>query len=159
MAENRGGYRKPETPAPVSGPGKLSRRTDGGPTDMKQNQVEITGMGYGENKEMNEIQAQAPLAAAPSVPTAPMEMNITSSAPAPIPLSAPTERPSEPVTTGMDFGPGNGSEMIAVPKQTLDENDRQRALAVMGILQQSAKSPYVTEGTMNLIAALRSELQ
>ena len=27
-----GGYRKPERPASASGPGRLSKRTDGGPT-------------------------------------------------------------------------------------------------------------------------------
>lgn len=31
MTEGRGGYRRPTNPAPVSGPGELSQRTDGGP--------------------------------------------------------------------------------------------------------------------------------
>ena len=30
MANGRGGYRQPSNPAPVSGPGALSKRTDGG---------------------------------------------------------------------------------------------------------------------------------
>ena len=29
MAEAHGGYRQPSSPAPVSGPGALSKRTDG----------------------------------------------------------------------------------------------------------------------------------
>ena len=29
MADNRGGYQQPTNPAPVSGPGSLSQRTDG----------------------------------------------------------------------------------------------------------------------------------
>jgi len=29
----RGGYRQPNNPAPVSGPGALSQRTDGGATE------------------------------------------------------------------------------------------------------------------------------
>jgi hypothetical protein len=157
MAE-QGGYRKPENPAPVSGPGKMSRRTDGGPTDMKQNQVEVTGMGYGENKELNEVQSMAPLAAASATPTAPAAPIQMPSAELPTPLSAPTQRPQEPVTTGLPFGAGAGTEMLSFPQKTMDENDRQRALAVLNILNQSANSPYVTEGTLSLIAALRSEL-
>ena len=157
MAENRGGYRKPNNPAPVSGPGKLSRRTDGGPTDVKQNQVEITGMGYGENKELNEIQAMAPMSAAPGVPTsapmmpsAPMAM--------PTPLEAPTERPNEPVTAGMDFGPGVGSEGLMLPNQGMSEEDRQRTLLVLNLLNEAAKKPNATNATLQLIRQLRGEL-
>ena len=40
-----GGYRTPSNPAPVSGPGSLSQRTDGGP---RQVQAEMSGMPYGE---------------------------------------------------------------------------------------------------------------
>jgi hypothetical protein len=54
MAEGRGGYRKPNSPAPVSGPGQLSRRTDGGPQQTTQ---PMTGMGYGENAEFTEMQS------------------------------------------------------------------------------------------------------
>jgi hypothetical protein len=34
--EGRGGYRQPNNPAPVSGPGALSQRTDGGAIDGMQ---------------------------------------------------------------------------------------------------------------------------
>jgi hypothetical protein len=33
------------------------------------------------------------------------------------PLTAPTERPNEPLTTGMDFGAGAGSEALNLPRQ------------------------------------------
>jgi hypothetical protein len=33
------------------------------------------------------------------------------------PLTAPTERPNEPVTAGMDFGAGPGSEALNLPRQ------------------------------------------
>ena len=33
MADKWGGYRQPTNPAPVSGPGMLSQRTDGGAID------------------------------------------------------------------------------------------------------------------------------
>jgi hypothetical protein len=40
-----GGYQAPRNPAPVSGPGKLSKRTDGGPA---QALMTPTGLPYGE---------------------------------------------------------------------------------------------------------------
>jgi hypothetical protein len=37
--------------------------------------------------------------------------------PATTPLFAPTERPDEPITSGMDFGPGPGSEALNLPRE------------------------------------------
>ena len=59
MAEQHGGKRTPRNPAPVSGPGKLSRRTDGGPAQVN---AQMTGMAYGENKDFMEIQEGANMA-------------------------------------------------------------------------------------------------
>ena len=98
MADNRGGDRKPENPAPMSGPGALSKRTDGGPT---QAATYMSGMPYGENTY--DQQTAAPMAGKPSVPA--MEM--------PTPLMAPTSRPSEPITAGINMGDGPGSEVMA----------------------------------------------
>lgn len=103
----RGGYRRPGNPAPVSGPGKLSRRTDGGPM---QGPKVATGGKYGERKAMQEMQSAAPMAAEQRQPNkAPM--------PAITPLTAPTSRPDEPVTAGSPMGPGPGPEALA-PVQT-----------------------------------------
>jgi len=55
----RGGYRKPGNPAPVSGPGKLSRRTDGGP-GSKQAMREVPSNGqYGYRAETTAATAGA----------------------------------------------------------------------------------------------------
>lgn len=105
----RGGYRKPSNPAPVSGPGKLSRRTDGGPTQAAKY---IAGGQYGEGKQLLDTQRSAPMAKAqPAQPIA---------APKLTPLFAPTNLPSEPVTSGMPFGPGFGPE--GVTAQAPDQN-------------------------------------
>lgn len=98
----RGGYRKPGNPAPVSGPGKLSRRTDGGP-GSKQAMQQMTGGKYGENKALMEQQQGATLAGSPT--PNPRVSAPTQQAPV-TPLFAPTTRPEEPVTAGMPFGPG-----------------------------------------------------
>lgn len=156
MAENRGGYRKPNNPAPVSGPGKASRRTDGGPLDMKQNQVEVTGMGYGENKELNTLQGQAPMAAAAGVPSA-MPNVAMPPMPTPVPLTAPTERPTEPVSAGMPFGPGISTLPVSNIRTDYSD-DKNRAALVLGILQDSMNKGTASQGTINLIRQLRSEL-
>ena len=104
MAERRGGYRRPRNPAPVSGPGQLSRRTDGGPQQTTQ---PMTGMGYGENAEFNALQGGAPLAATPSVSNAgARSTSPTGPGVAAVPLFAPTGFPEEPITAGASFGPG-----------------------------------------------------
>jgi hypothetical protein len=90
----QGGYRKPGNPAPISGPGALSQRTDGSPT---QSATYMSGMPYGQNTM--EQQTAAPMAGRPEMPK--MEM--------PTPLMAATTRPNEPITSGIDRGDGPGS--------------------------------------------------
>ena len=60
MANGRGGYRQPSNPAPVSGPGALSKRTDGGAVEgMTQAPKYMAGMRYGMggNKEQLILQS------------------------------------------------------------------------------------------------------
>lgn len=106
MANGHGGARTPRNPAPVSGPGRMSRRTDGGP---QQTKAEMTGMAYGENADFQEIQAGAPMAAAPSAtPARGRKGSAPSGSVTATPLFAPTSRPDEPITAGAPFGPGPG---------------------------------------------------
>lgn len=89
----RGGYRKPNNPAAVSGPGALSRRTDGGPT---QGAMPIPSGGqYGERKALQELQTSAKMAG-----NATPQRKVTG-------LFEPTQRPDEPVTAGAPVGPGS----------------------------------------------------
>lgn len=104
MAEH-GGYRQPNNPAPVSGPGALSERTDGGATDgmsAPQPMADYAGFDYGQNKQLNEQQAGAPLAGTPK--QLPMSMD----------LSAPTSFPNEPISHGADYGEGPGLNVAGV---------------------------------------------
>jgi hypothetical protein len=114
MASNtHGGYRQPANPAPVSGPGRMARRTDGGPG--QQTTTPMTGMGYGENADFNDIQSAAPLAAAPTAPNARSRNKVPAgqSGAAAAPLFSPTQRPDEPVTAGAPVGPGPGPSAAA----------------------------------------------
>jgi hypothetical protein len=104
--ENSGGYRQPMNPAPVSPPGALSQRTDGGAVDgMTQPAQRYSGFAYGENKALEDQQSGAPMMGMPSF------ADIT-------PLSAPTTRPDEPLTAGINRGEGPGTEaMRMVPNR------------------------------------------
>jgi len=94
----QGGMRTPSNPAPVSGPGALSQRTDGGPT---QAATYMSGLPYGQGQQNYDNQVAAPMAGNP-IPQ--MEM--------PTPLMAPTSRPNEPITAGVNIGDGPGSEAM-----------------------------------------------
>lgn len=121
MADARGGYRQPNNPAPVSGPGALSQRTDGGATDgMQKPNTQapkyMPGLGYGKGGQNMANQQSAPLAANP----------VPDMMPPVVPLTAPTQRPNEPITTGVDIGAGAGSEAmmpmanaVVPPSQTM----------------------------------------
>lgn len=95
----------------VSGPGKFAKRTD----------LEYQSPEYGAGVEMAQQMAGAPLAKTPNVSGAtPTEVRAAASAAAeaPItPLYAPSTRPEEPVTTGIDMGPGAGSNVLAMQSQ------------------------------------------
>jgi hypothetical protein len=109
----RGGYRKPGKPAPVSGPGKLSRRTDGG-AGSKQAMQEVPSNGqYGYRSDTMASTQGASLAggAQPSTQvdatkrSANMAKKVT-------PFDAPTIYPGRPVTHGSPMGPGDTPEYI-----------------------------------------------
>lgn len=104
----QGGYRKPENPAPMSGPGALSQRTDGGPA---QGAKYIPGLPYGQGQATYDQQTAAPMAAAQPAPAAP-------ALPPMLSLNDPTQRPDEPLTAGLDIGDGPGSEVMNVPNRS-----------------------------------------
>ena len=100
----RGGYRKPNNPAPVSGPGRLSRRTDGNPT---QGAKYMSGGQYGEGQALMETQKAAPMASKPATPT------VSAGAVKP-PLRPLLEsgNPNTPLTQGLPYGAGAGPEVV-----------------------------------------------
>jgi len=83
-----------------AGPGKYSTRTDN---------LQMGSIAYGEGVDTAAIQSGAALAKTPNVKPKPITE-----------LYAPTQRPQEPVTTGIDIGAGAGSEalMMRQPDQT-----------------------------------------
>lgn len=115
-----GGYRAPGKPNVVSGPGKFSKRTDGGAAQVLS---AAPDQPYGAVKQQLDSQRIAPMGAATPLPPAPQggqqgppqapQMPQYNGAP----FGAPTQRPDEPVTAGADSGPGPGSEVLSANQQ------------------------------------------
>lgn len=144
----KGGYRKPANPAPVSGPGALSRRTDGGPTQAGR--AISSGGKYGERKALAEIQSSALMQGnpTPEMPTVNVSASPAQAQPAaPVTgLFAPTQRPGEPITAGMPFGEGSN-----IPTQMPVQIDDAAAQI------RAAYAVYPNEALLTLIQALESE--
>ena len=92
----------------VSGPGKFAKRTD----------LQYQPDQYGAGVEYAANKAGAPLATAQKspmlsqAPTVPVEQTPVTG------LFEPSQRPDEPVTTGIDMGPGAGANVLAMRKST-----------------------------------------
>ena len=117
----------------VSGPGKFSVRTD---LPASQN--------YGDRKAMQEQIAGAPTARTADVrglPTGQVQAAAQAAPQAPITeLYAPTERPNEPITSGVAVGPGPGPEVMGYAGQSEKLSD---------ILSQML--PYDTDGEIAIL--------
>ena len=136
-----GGTQRPSNPAMVSGPGALSQRTDGGPT---QPVVDLPDAGYGEQAEFQAIQSGADMAG-----MAPM--------PPPTPLAAPTAQPNTPITDGMPFGPGAGAPEDD-PLAISDRRDMQMVAKYLPQFQSMAKDAEVPQQFMRFLTLLRANL-
>jgi hypothetical protein len=141
----QGGYRRPGNPAPVSGPGALSRRTDGRVAE---------GFAYGMNKQINEQAAGAPMAKA-ATPMAARPMNVAPQLPAVTPITAETQFPEDPMTSGLDFGPGPGPESLALPNTSSSELEFKKSIeSYYPVLSFVASRPNTSPETRRALAAL-----
>lgn len=114
----QGGMRTPSNPAPVSGPGALSQRTDGGPT---QAATYIPGMPQGQGQQTYDNQVAAPMAGNPFPQASLADLT---------PILAPTSRKDEVITSGVDIGDGPGSMALGkLPMQESSVKDVIRTLA------------------------------
>jgi hypothetical protein len=135
-----GGYQAPAHPAAVSGPGSLSQRTDGGA------KFSFPDAPYGDGTELATQQAGAPMAHSAPRPNGGGAVPGGGGGPDILGLDAPTAFPDEPVTSGVDAGPGPGSESLPVGAQitppngeltnliyNLSASDRTGPLAALGM--------------------------
>lgn len=150
MANGHGGHREPAKPAPASGPGRYSRRTDGGPVQKLR---KMTGGDYGSSQEMADLQRAAPMAAtAPSAQAA-------AAAPAPIdgssltPLNAPTGQPGVGLLDNLgDF------QQQQQPSSAIDDETRARMNTYLPELLRLASQPGASEATRQFVRQLRADL-
>jgi hypothetical protein len=130
MANSHGGYRQPSHPAPVSGPGAHSARTDRG---VKQ--YDVTGGSYGSSQDFQQQQSAAPLAPKPgapgSVPQGGMDLSSI------IGLDAPSTQPNIPVTDGAAAGPGAGPAALGQPIDPKSQEAQALARYVQVMIRQS----------------------
>lgn len=117
---NRGGYRKPENPAVVSGPGELSKRTDGNPTQAPMYYPDTT---YGQGGYMNQQGG------------APMQGNANINAmPEVVEINAPTQFKDEPISFGSSWGSGPGlSTVISQPTSLLSTLEKSLQFDTTGL--------------------------
>jgi hypothetical protein len=114
------------------GPGKFSTRTD---------KLELGSKSYGEGVETQAIQSGAPLAKTGDVRPARAGDVREAAAQAPVTeLFAPTTRPAEPITAGIDMGAGPGSNALMMQKSNVKTSD---TLAKM--------LPYDTDGSIAIL--------
>ena len=97
----------------VSGPGKFAKRTD----------LQYQSTGYGDGVAYDAQKSGAALSKTPDVrgvPASEIASAVQQSAPqdAVTSLYAPTARPNEPITTGVNIGPGAGAVALAMSKAT-----------------------------------------
>jgi hypothetical protein len=151
MANGHGGYRRPANPAPVSGPGAHSRRTDG-----KQPIMDMPDAAYGENANFTSLQQASPLPQASL--SGPMGGPMPAGpGPQLVGLGAPTQEPNVPVTNGAAAGPGAGPAALGLGQ---DPNSIDSAIIAkyLPFLMKQAEDPDATPGykawLRNLIANL-----
>jgi hypothetical protein len=118
----------------VSGPGKYAKRTD-----------RIPANSYGDQTELAQIASGAPIEKSPATRGMPMgqiEAVVANAAPqSPItPLFAPTQRADEPITNGVDVGPGAGANALMMQKSSEKLSD---------ILVKML--PYDTDGSISIL--------
>jgi hypothetical protein len=115
-----------------AGPGKFSTRTDN---------LQMGSTAYGEGVETQAIKSGAPLSETPDVRPARAGDVREAAGQGPVTeLYAPSQRPDEPITSGIDRGDGLGSNALMMSKLTVKLSD---SLAAM--------LPYDTTGEIAVL--------
>lgn len=152
MANGHGGPRTPSSPAPVSGPGALSKRTDGGP-GAKQPMRVPTGGTYGQAQQMQQIQQGAPMGASGGGDAAGGMLQGLAIPEGPG-AHAPSQQPDVPVTDGAALGPGAGPEALGLQSQP--DEDLARLVQYLPVFEHLANQPGSSKAARNLVRELKS---
>lgn len=150
-----GGYRQPNNPAPVSGPGSLSKRTDGPQGGGSQPVRVPTGGTYGQAQQLQQLQQGAPMSASPGGGQPPQAGLLAGlSLPQGASLSDPSSQPGVPVTAGADLGAGPGSDALGLSPQ--QDEDMQQLLKYLPVFEHMANQPGSSKSSRNLVRQLKA---
>lgn len=107
MAENRGGYRPT---APQNNPANISA-TGGAGQSGTQPARYMSGLAYGQGQAQMQQQTSAPMAGNPVASASVAQPQL----PKLMGLTEPSMDTVNPITYGIDSGPGAGSEVLSLP--------------------------------------------
>lgn len=127
----------------VSGPGKYAKRTD----------LSYQSQSYGDGVAYDAAKSGAPLATAPKSPMLSQAPQVPTPQAPVTGLFEPTQRPNEPVTHGIDMGPGGGSEVLSM-RQPDDTNFRASIQSAKPVLAYIADLPNTSPETRAAIKQL-----
>lgn len=92
--------------------------------------IDYTGFAYSKNGEINAQQNAAPMGSpTQEIPALP-EITL---------ITAPSTTPERPITHGMPFGPGAGSEVVPLPAMVTRQNDPSRQV-IRAMYQQNPRN-------------------
>lgn len=154
MANGHGGQRTPSSPAPVSGPGSLSRRTDSGPGAKQPIRVP-TGGAYGDATQLQQAQQGAPMGASAGGGSPAPGLLAGMALPTGPGLGAPSQQPGTPVTDGAASGPGAGPEALGLPVQ--QDQDMKALLTYLPVLEHMANVPGASAAARNAVRQIKSQ--
>lgn len=146
-----GGYRQPSSPAPVSGPGALSKRTDGPQGGGGQPVRVASGGKYGERQNLEQLQQSAPLSESPGGDVGAPEPAVDLSGL--VGFDQPSQMPDVPVTAGAEAGAGPGLEALGLPDQAAE--DMQRLAAYLPVFEHMANQPGASKAARNLVRTIK----
>lgn len=147
----------PQNPAGVSGPGPLSKRTDGGPAQALR---DLPDAKYGENSQFQALQEGASLSASPSPQGQGQPLDMGSLPPNPAagqvtPLSSPTARPNEPVTAGAALGAGPGPSALGGQPAQIASQDMGKISQSLPLFEMMANMNDASQSTRLFVNLLK----
>ena len=131
----------------VSGPGKFAKRTD----------LQYQSPEYGAGVAMQQQMAGAPMASSPDVRGAtPTDVRAAAAGANVTPLFAPSERPQEPITSGIDMGAGPGSDALMMNQ--IEQSDSDIVAKYLPSLDAMAQAPDTPQSFRAFVRYLQGSL-
>lgn len=146
----KGGYQPPRNPAPVSGEGSQSRRTDTQASRYIQDQP------WGDAEEANRIAQANPLYKEPSAQRVPLSQDPRFKTPQATEKSA---RPDEPLMAGVPIGPGYSPRpRTGLVDQVAEGADLKTIATLVGMFTEADATGNASGKTRKLLRDLRTAL-